>query len=352
MKYILRHIVKKRPLTSFKMNIGTHNSIFHAVIKVSRDTGELPLTLLKKIIDHLPKKDEGFEGIWDKDDEITSDVSQWRDAFKVEMQSRSENMHLHKVREFLEFCLSNVRIFYDTSLHKHFLYEKCPIDMSLDEIIDMKDAFIETEIERLKERMMSMEKKVRSRESETGKITMHQTAPDFWVNQFNEEVDAEEGIARETSTPPPPNWLRIQRKKEKMAKLTRWRNMVRPSVSNDYWDRRWSAPPRPHVRSHQYNDRTSLMHYDQRDHEGSTQSTPPSPPDHPSPEENIGESILQEIQEERQEGNGEYFITERSAKGSLKEMQTIIDEDVKDKITEGVYILLMSKMKEVFDYSK
>jgi hypothetical protein len=38
-------------------------------------------------------------------------------------------------------------------------------------------------------------------------------------------------------------------------------------------------------------------------------------------------------------------------KETLKEIQSIIDEDVKDLIPEGTYLRLMNKMKEAYDRS-
>ena len=59
-----------------------------------------------------------------------------------------------------------------------------------------------------------------------------------------------------------------------------------------------------------------------------------------------------EIIQERQEGNHPGHITTTpSAKDSLREIQSIIDEDVKDLIPEGTYLHLMNKMKEAYDRS-
>jgi hypothetical protein len=61
--------------------------------------------------------------------------------------------------------------------------------------------------------------------------------------------------------------------------------------------------------------------------------------------------ILDEILQERQEGNHPYHITPHPVKETLKEIQSIIDEDVKDLIPEGTYLRLMNKMKEAYDRS-
>jgi hypothetical protein len=61
--------------------------------------------------------------------------------------------------------------------------------------------------------------------------------------------------------------------------------------------------------------------------------------------------ILVEILQERQEGNHPYHITPHPVKETLKEIQSIIDEDVKDLIPEGTYLRLMNKMKEAYDRS-
>ena len=61
--------------------------------------------------------------------------------------------------------------------------------------------------------------------------------------------------------------------------------------------------------------------------------------------------ILDEILQERQEDNHPYHITPHPVKETLKEIQSIIDEDVKDFIPEGTYLRLMNKMKEAYDRS-
>jgi hypothetical protein len=62
--------------------------------------------------------------------------------------------------------------------------------------------------------------------------------------------------------------------------------------------------------------------------------------------------IFNEVVADRQEGEGNYHITPQpSAKDSLKEIQSIIDEGVKDLIPEGTYLLLANKMKEAFNRS-
>ena len=61
--------------------------------------------------------------------------------------------------------------------------------------------------------------------------------------------------------------------------------------------------------------------------------------------------ILDEILQERQEDNHAYHITPHPVKETLKEIQSIIDEDVKDLIPEGTYLRLMNKMKEAYDRS-
>jgi hypothetical protein len=61
--------------------------------------------------------------------------------------------------------------------------------------------------------------------------------------------------------------------------------------------------------------------------------------------------ILDEILQERQEDNHPYHITPHPVKETLKEIQSIIDEDVKDLIPEGTYLRLMNKMKEAYDRS-
>ena len=61
--------------------------------------------------------------------------------------------------------------------------------------------------------------------------------------------------------------------------------------------------------------------------------------------------ILDEILQERQEDNHPYHITPHQVKETLREIQSIIDEDVKDLIPEGTYLRLMNKMKEAYDRS-
>ncbi len=61
--------------------------------------------------------------------------------------------------------------------------------------------------------------------------------------------------------------------------------------------------------------------------------------------------ILDEILQERQEDNHPYHITPHPVKETLREIQSIIDEDVKDLIPEGTYLRLMNKMKEAYDRS-
>jgi hypothetical protein len=61
--------------------------------------------------------------------------------------------------------------------------------------------------------------------------------------------------------------------------------------------------------------------------------------------------ILDEILQERQEDNHAYHITPHPVKETLKEIQSIIDEDVKNLIPEGTYLRLMNKMKEAYDRS-
>jgi hypothetical protein len=63
-------------------------------------------------------------------------------------------------------------------------------------------------------------------------------------------------------------------------------------------------------------------------------------------------ALMNELLQDRMEGEAPYHITPQpSAKDTLKEIQSIIDEDVKDLIPEGTYLLLANKMKEAFDRS-
>ena len=332
----------KHNKTSSKMDEGTHNSIFNAVISVSRTTGVPPRLLVMKILKLLPRSSEDIT--------YDHDVLLWMDSFKSEMRSISKYVRWYEARKLLEFYVSNVRIFYDKSLHKTLTYEKNPIDMSLDEIIEKKDAFNEKEIERLQKRVMCMEKKKRSRERGFGKeepITRFQTAPDFWVTQFNEEVDfaknSDQGTT--TQTPPKPNWLRLQQKKEREKKQSRWRNLCKPSVGEGYYqgmmDRR---------REVYSNNNGILNRYTppSREQRSLVYNNPPT-----RSERDLGESILREIQEERREGNGgKYHITEKSAKTHLTELQNIIDEKVKNTVTDGVYLELCNEMAKAFKLSK
>ena len=54
-----------------------------------------------------------------------------------------------------------------------------------------------------------------------------------------------------------------------------------------------------------------------------------------------------EIIQERHDDN--HHITPDPLKDSLREIQSIIDEDVKDLIPEGTYLILMNKMKQAYD---
>jgi hypothetical protein len=54
-----------------------------------------------------------------------------------------------------------------------------------------------------------------------------------------------------------------------------------------------------------------------------------------------------EILQERHDDN--HHITPDPLKDSLREIQSIIDEDVKDLIPEGTYLILMNKMKQAYD---
>jgi hypothetical protein len=65
--------------------------------------------------------------------------------------------------------------------------------------------------------------------------------------------------------------------------------------------------------------------------------------------EDDSNEILDEILQERHDDN--HHITPDPLKDSLREIQSIIDEDVKDLIPEGTYLILMNKMKQAYDRS-
>ena len=417
----------------------THQNIFYTIINVSRKTGTLSLDLIKMIIEYLPEKEpyhplsHGGGYVVPENSErrkwnkylYNSVVNEWVMDFIDRMSCSgfgrlpSKNFRWSTIRSFLEFYVSNVRIFYDKKLMRYPIKLGLLWEMELDEIIQKKDEFIESEIKRIQNRVMCMKTKLRSRERGFGKeekITCLQTAPHFWVTQFNEEMEFKmnPSTTEETNTPPPPNWVKFQRKKK--PKKRNWATVTRADpdrAHREYMERsrecrRWHeenrrridreeflADQRAHFVHMEENERRRINHEeflaDQRAHFVHMAEARGAPPAVAlAAAERAAEGAASAARFERVMQDRQRVIDERrrrgisifaraagaasavveqvetttdntsvspmkgssqSVKKSLREAQTIIDEEIKDLIPEGIYLNLVNKMKETFDHT-
>tara|TARA_B100000686_G_scaffold346368_1_gene432895 strand:+ start:461 stop:1663 length:1203 start_codon:yes stop_codon:yes gene_type:complete len=380
----------------------THQNIFFTTFNVSHKTGTPPSDLIKMIIEYLPKKEpyhplshgggyvvpENSERRkWDKY-LYNSVVNEWVMDF-IDRMSRSgfgrlpaKNFKWSTIRSFLEFYVSNVRIFYDKKLMRKPIILGLDSagkarEMELDEIIQKKDEFIESEIKRVQNRVMCMETKLRSRERGFGKeekITSLQTAPHFWVTQFNEEMEFKmnPSTTAETNTPPPPNWVKFQRKKK--PKKRNWATVTR--ADPDRAHRQYMERSRESRRwLEEENERRRIVHEESLADQRAAAAAAAA-------EARAAATAARraiEIADERRRRGISMFAraagaasavveqvetttnhtsvssmkgsSSQSVKKSLREAQTIIDEEIRDLIPEGIYLNLVNKMKETFDHT-
>ena len=381
------------------LDVDTHQNIFETIFDVSRKTGTIPVDLIKMIIEYLPEKEpyhplshgggyvvpENSERRkWDKY-LYNSVVDEWVMDFIDRMirsdfgRLPSKNFRWSTIRCFLEFYVSNVRIFYDKKLMKTPMILGT-LEMELDEIIQKKDEFIESEIKRVQDRVMCMETKLRSRERGFGKekkITCLQTAPQFWVTQFNEEMEFKmnPNTTEETNTPPPPNWVKFQRKKK--PKKRNWATVTRADpdrAHRQYMERsrecrRWLEEENERRREENESRRLDREEFlaDQR---AAAAAEARAAARVQLPEAVVATTTAAlraiELRGLRRELDARRVVEQietttnhtsvsprrgssESVKKSLSEAQSIIDEEIKDLIPEGIYLNLVNKMKETFN---
>ena len=381
----------------------THQNIFYTIINVSRKTGTLPLDLIKMIIEYLPEKEpyhplsHGGGYVVPENSErrkwnkylYNSVVNEWVMDFIDRMSCSgfgrlpSKNFRWSTIRSFLEFYVSNVRIFYDKKLMRYPIKLGLLWEMELDEIIQKKDECIESEIKRIQNRVMCMKTKLRSRERGFGKeekITCLQTAPHFWVTQFNEEMEFKmnPSTTEETNTPPPPNWVKFQRKKK--PKKRNWATVTRADpdrAHREYMERsrecrRWHEENRRRLDREENRRRLDREEFlaDQRAAEAAAAAEARAAA-------TAARRAIEMADERRRRGISIFARaagaasavveqvetttdntsvspmkgSSQSVKKSLREAQTIIDEEIKDLIPEGIYLNLVNKMKETFDHT-
>lgn len=365
------------------LDVDTHQNIFETIFDVSRKTGTIPVDLIKMIIEYLPEKEpyhplshgggyvvpENSERRkWDKY-LYNSVVDEWVMDFIDRMirsgigKLPSKNFRWSTIRCFLEFYVSNVRIFYDKKLMKTPMILGI-LEMELDEIIQKKDEFIESEIKRVQDRVMCMETKLRSRERGFGKekkITCLQTAPQFWVTQFNEEMEFKmnPSTTEETNTPPPPNWVKFQRKKR--PKKRNWATVTRADpdrAHRQYMERsrecsRWLEAENERRREENESRRLDREEFLADQRAAAAAAAAEDRAATTAARREIELRALRVVEQVETTTNHTSVSPRRgsseSVKKTLSEAQSIIDEEIKDLIPEGIYLNLVNKMKETFN---
>lgn len=331
------------------LSVPIHTSFMSTFFATCREFEKKPQTLLREIIAYLPRENE-FEGSvnplgfreetrtlaeFKGDDPTAQDLTQviaacpcwsWTDRFQEKIRElppfsfRTGGLRWFTVRKFAEFYLENSNL--TTSL-------RIPLNrfnVSLDEIIAEADLVLNREIE-------SLEREFLHRDPRT------QEQGGGLVAQFNEEEEqAERGEGPSL---------------DQGSAMTEHAQQSEQSEEEEY-DPFATTRQRLNIIGRPVRSLQEII--DRGDRAGEPVATGrygiggyPAVALLPRREHVV---IMNEIVQDRQEGEGNYHITPQpSAKDSLKEIQAIIDEDVKDLIPEGTYLRLMNKMKEAFDRS-
>ena len=208
------------------MNENIHTILFNTFITVSQETETIPTTLIRRVIDILSQREQQLRDIHQDDapshfgsvnspvEGCDNIVDQWIKTFVEELGVSSVVVQWSMILKALIFYSSNMGIFDDN------------------EIIGNEDNdYIERQINNIYEMCLCPEIKIRSRDKGFGKdskIIRNDTAPKFWITQFNEETDYEKNqIVQVNITPPSPSWARhwvSQIKKEKKDKTDKNKN--------------------------------------------------------------------------------------------------------------------------------
>ena len=247
------------------------------------------------------------------------DAKSWASAFRtaaadvcVVHQLRTD-LRWFTVRKFAVFYLENSDL--TNTIRPRAAH---PLDMTLDEIIAEKDNRCRREIDLLKGHFLSIDHAAQD---------WDYIALRGFVTQFNEEEETSS-----SSDSPPPRPPALEQEQEQVEN----EETSDEEVDDDH------ESFRPE-HGQQYEDEEAAFNSWLADREAQGLSAPRQFVDSP---------LFNSIMQDRREGEHPYYITPRpTAKDFLKEIQSIIDEDVKDLIPEGIYLRLANKMKEAFNRS-
>ena len=257
-------------------------------------------------------------------------LDEWVEDFTQMMVSTQRNIRWSTIRSVLLFYQKNMkdielrdeRSFWEGNQYWN-IYPK-----TLDKIINEHDEFIEQEIEVVEGFLLSMNKQTRFRQrgfGDMGIVRSFTTAPDFWVTQYHEEMEYNHRIASGEYP------------------VEAWKNSHRPIPSPE---------PEPEPESDD-DDNIRLTETSPADTRAMTGEWPVEYMGEDPWEDTITvvESVLNSDDEEEEEDEGVIWVKE-STKNSLKEIQSIIDDNVQGNIPDGVYLDLVNKMKEAFEINK
>jgi hypothetical protein len=308
------------------LSVPIHTSFMSTFFATCRDFEKKPQTLLREIIAYLPRENE-FEGSVKRPSigfrEETRTLAEfkgdgpaahiqgqviaacpcwsWTDRFQEKIRAlppfslRTGGLRWFTVRKFAEFYLEN------SNLTTPLRIPLNRLNVSLDEIIAEADLVLNREIESLQREFLHRDP--RTQEQGGG-----------FVAQFNEEEEQSERGEGPSLDQGSAMTEHAQPEEQSEEEEQPEEQDIRQQEGRPVQD----LPRREHV-VHMENDANALMN---------------------------------ELLQDRMEGEAPYYITPQpSAKDTLKEIQSIIDEDVKDLIPEGTYLLLANKMKEAFNRS-
>jgi hypothetical protein len=342
------------------LSVPIHTSFMSTFFATCRDFEKKPQTLLREIIAYLPRENE-FDGsvkisLGFREGEETRTLAEfkgdgptfhvpgqvipacpcwsWTDRFQEKIRALpsfplrnlrdmwAEEMRWFTVRKFAEFYLENSDLTTPLRLPLNRL------NVSLDEIIAEADFVLNRDIESLERHFLHM-----------GHDELRGRVCTAWIRQFNEEEEAgilgegpslDQGSAM-TEHAQPEEQEESQEESQEDARRVALRELELAVADETFrriveqaYDDGWARPVQDLPR------REHVVNMD-----------------------NDTNALMNEVLQGRSDGRRHnYHITPQpSAKDTLKEIQSIIDEDVKNLIPEGTYLLLANKMKEAFNRS-
>ena len=343
------------------MNENIHCILFETFTTVSKETNTFPKDLIKRTADILknsvycvqpdPRLREqrpllGVRGpgtdqvaplvsvrVGPKLTDRDQCVNQWIEQFEEKVYGTGGIIEWYQVNKALNFYVSNI-----PTLNGKENDLECSVDkpdMTPEETVQKKEDLINDQIKEIKEHILCMEVCLRRREKGFGKdtpIVRLGSAPQFWVTQFTEEMDYQKNPTDQEPVTPPPS-QHIPKPTPKPPKRTVWHDWCKVTKATPRYQRSYGTASYTGS-STSYGSSTSRNYYPygRFTHDPTVSRRVVAQHDQPTPVARKTENS-------------------KSSKDTIKEIQSLIDEEVKDKTTDGIYLALTDMLKEVFDNS-